>query len=241
MYKVHRFTESTRQYDTRWLEDDINRNGQLVPALLWYDGNDWVIVDGVHRMRACKKLGIELKVEKLQDIPEKKLPEIILSIQLNNKVAGKIQSACEAVIYLDMVKDYPAKDRYSAAKLITKYDKLQLNNINRLKRIKKERNDWFETLRRGDKVTISDGIQTDSPARLVQELNKIDSLLEVVGDEDSTDNSKEFAMACSIVDNMINTLKSMYGEEITEEVLSIKSKEVSNELMDRKLDWHSTQ
>jgi len=179
-YKRHRFAGMTRQYDISWLVKSIEREGQLVPALLWYDGTEWVICDGFHRSAACNKLGLGLIVTKLPiDTPEYTLPKKILDIQLNNKMAGKIQSRCEAVVYLEMVEDFPSDQKMSQKELCNTYSALTATDITRLKKIKGLKVEWFNTLRMGDKVDIGkDGetYLTDSPSRILAAAQEQDSI-----------------------------------------------------------------
>jgi hypothetical protein len=186
-YKRHELTKATIQYDVSDLKKSIEANGQLQPALLWFDDKlgEWVLVDGWHRYLACTQLGIELVTAKLDHgVEEKKIPELILEIQILNKMCSGLQAACAAVVYLDMVAEYASKDKMSQRELAAKYgSKVSLTNLKRLVYIKKENPEWFSALSRGEKVDIEkDGEKylTDSPKVIEEHLKKVKLIQEKI-------------------------------------------------------------
>lgn len=182
-YNRHKFTEVTRQYDVSDLTQSILKEGQLVPALLWWDGTEWLLIDGWHRQLACNKLGIALTSIKLpKDTVEWTLPKKILDIQLNNKMAGAVQSRCEAVIYLEMVKEFASAEKMTQKTLCSVYDKLSYKEVSRLKKLKSIKPEWFTELRTGRKVNVGteeNPVYSDSPYRL---LTEAENLLRVTED-----------------------------------------------------------
>jgi hypothetical protein len=161
-YQVHPYTKKTVQYDVTQLAERIKELGQLSPAILWKNKRGrWVIVDGVHRQRACNLLGIKLKVIKLPEtITEENIPAIVLDLQLSNKSAGRVEIACEAVVYLANTKD-------TAKRLVSIYPKLSPDYIKRLKTILRIRPQWFKTLQLGDKVEYGDGGKMSNSPRFL--------------------------------------------------------------------------
>ena len=102
--KIHPLAGETVSYDTMELKQSILRHEQFNPILLWFDKKteEWVVVDGRHRLKACNQLGRAVITKKLKrSVKKKDLPHVILSQQLLVKGLDKHVASCEAVIYLE--------------------------------------------------------------------------------------------------------------------------------------------
>jgi ParB-like chromosome segregation protein Spo0J len=91
----------------RKLKDDIQKNGQIVP--IWM-GKDYFVLDGRHRLRACKELGIEPILRRLSDISNVSEEDFIWSSNVLRRHLTDGQRAAIAVHWSDEVKK-AAKDR----------------------------------------------------------------------------------------------------------------------------------
>ena len=231
----HEYTGFTRQYDTEFLKKDIEKRGQLMPALLWFDKrhDEWVIVDGVHRQIVCNELNIKLKTTKLaKTVKEDEIPGIILALMLRNKTAGKTIAAIETVVYLEMVKN----KRGALKDVIDEYQILTKVSIASAKTIFKLRIDWFETLRLGNKVEYAEGKYTDS-LRLVSDTAKSNLKKSKAGavmsnNEELTGKSKELRLMFNSMEAFAKQQGYISGENDFMWVMNkyLKSYKMDNEI-----------
>jgi hypothetical protein len=63
------------------LYDDIEKNGQRVPVLVW----NGLIVDGRHRAIVCDALGLKLKTEDISHVPEEELASLVYSLNASRR------------------------------------------------------------------------------------------------------------------------------------------------------------
>jgi ParB/Sulfiredoxin domain len=134
----------------------IKESGQTQPVLIWVDPKtkkEW-IVDGNHRQQIANILGVKLKTTKINPVPEKDLPLVVLDTQLTGRGNDKIYCNCEAIDTLETMKKMGIK--MTASALSKKYPSvLNANRMSRLKTIKRLRPVWFEKLKLGLQVEIT--------------------------------------------------------------------------------------
>jgi len=146
----------TPEYDAATFEDLVNNikeNGIIYPIIVW----NGYIVDGKHRYRAAQQLGLEPKIRDCSELNENELPLFILDIAMGNKGNSKNFAAASAVIYLEQVKDIPAKDRLNQKEIVERYKgMLTISKIKYMKKIYEEAPAWFTLLSQDKYVKLGD-------------------------------------------------------------------------------------
>ena len=103
---------STQEYD-RLKTSILEQNGLLMPIIL---NQDHVVLDGHHRLRACKELGIPISYAK-KDFTGKPLEELkyVVTVNLHRRHLDEFQKAEIALKYDKLFKKI-ARDRWEASK-----------------------------------------------------------------------------------------------------------------------------
>jgi DNA-binding Lrp family transcriptional regulator len=93
------------------LRDSIAKHGQIVPILADADGN---IIDGRHRLRACRELGLEPRIDYL---PASTAAEELKSLALVVNLARRqiTASARRGIVRDELLRDASRSDRAIAA------------------------------------------------------------------------------------------------------------------------------
>lgn len=153
-YKIHPTAEVNYRYDTTALKANIEKEGQLVPIILWNNQ----IVDGRHRYEVCQALDLEPTVTTLECL-EEDIPRKVLSISLGARMAEKIQANCALVTYLET---YGGK----VTDFAKEFNIVNAQTVKYLRGIKEVRPTWFRLLARGQKVTMDNGFVTTTARKL---------------------------------------------------------------------------
>ena len=206
--KIHKEASVMEEYDITELKASIAKHGQLQPVILWFDKrtNDWYLVDGRHRLKACDALGKEVKTMKLsKKTKEEDLPNVILTQQLVKRGLDKVIANCEEVLYLERVKR-------TVKNLVDEFSILTEQNIKFLKTIKEVRPLWFAKLRNNESIFV-DGKNT----RSLQALYRIcqDEKKGTSSHADKEQGGKDVAIAFEAVKPMVEALMSVVGTDET--------------------------
>lgn len=124
------------------LKQDIQKNGQLVPILL----RDGKVLDGRHRLRACRELGIDVRYTELGALSDDEALDLVISNSINkatNTDAAKVEAylMCKA-------KGVKQKDMPSLFK------RLNINYVRKMSYIEKENPEYLQALLRQNSVRL---------------------------------------------------------------------------------------
>jgi len=143
--EVSPLAELTRSYTERGFKDlvlDICENGLREPVVLW----DGVLLDGRHRYKACKKLGLPVRYVDIGAVSEDEALGVVISKAIT-KDSNSLAAKAEGYVL--------AKAKGIAARDIPKvFSKLSVSDVNKLIRIEKEDPEFIRILLRQQQITM---------------------------------------------------------------------------------------
>ena len=124
------------------LKGDISKNGLLVPIIL----RNGKLLDGRHRYKACKELGIEIDYIEVGNIDDHKALDIVISNSINKST--NTDAALVEAYLLCKAKGVKNKDMPNL------FSRLNKNYINKLIYISKENPEYLQVLLRHNSVEL---------------------------------------------------------------------------------------
>tara|TARA_R110000782_G_scaffold218461_1_gene305858 strand:+ start:98 stop:865 length:768 start_codon:yes stop_codon:yes gene_type:complete len=124
------------------LKEDIKLNGLLVPLVL----REGKILDGRHRYKACRELGVKVKAVDIGEVSDDKALDIVISNSINKSTdtdAAKVEAylMCKA-------KGIRLKEMHK------RFNRLNINYVRKLSFIEKENSAYLQIMLKHNKVRL---------------------------------------------------------------------------------------
>ena len=124
------------------LKEDIKLNGLLVPLLL----RNGSILDGRHRYKACRELGVKVKAVEIGEVSDDRALDIVISNSINKATdtdAAKVEAYLMCKAKGIKLKDMPKR-----------FNRLNINYVRKLSFIESEGSAYLQIMLNHNKVRL---------------------------------------------------------------------------------------